>query len=77
MDFIGELESALGIQARKRYLPMQSGDVYATEADIQDMERDFGWRPRTGIRQGLESFARWYRAYTLPRNAALNTERAS
>lgn len=76
VDFIGELERAIGIQARKRYLPMQSGDVYATEADIDDMERDFGWKPRTGIRQGLEAFARWYRVYTLSRNAALNTGRA-
>ncbi len=76
-DFIGELERTLDIRARKRYLPMQAGDVYATEADIQDMERDFGWRPRTAIRQGLDSFAQWYRAYTRSKTSGLNAERAS
>ena len=62
-DFIETLEKALGAKAEKRYLPMQSGDVYATEADVSDLEREFGWKPTTPIEQGLASFAAWYRTY--------------
>lgn len=61
-DFIAELERALGAVAEKRYLPMQPGDVYATEAEVSDLERDFGWRPKTAIREGLGRFAYWYRS---------------
>jgi UDP-glucuronate 4-epimerase len=61
-DFISELERALGAVAEKRYLPMQPGDVYATEAEVSNLEREFGWRPNTTIREGLERFAEWYRS---------------
>lgn len=63
-SFIEALEDALGRKALKRYLPMQPGDVYATEADISGLERDFGWRPSTDIRRGLHEFADWFRDYT-------------
>ena len=62
-DFIAALESALGKKSVKRYLPMQQGDVQATCADVTDLERDFGWRPRTRIDEGLRRFAEWYVAY--------------
>lgn len=62
-EFIETLESALQMKAQKRYLPMQPGDVYATEADVSALERDFSWRPTTPIGEGLAGFARWYRAY--------------
>jgi UDP-glucuronate 4-epimerase len=63
LDFIEELERALGRKAEKRFLPMQEGDVYATEADVSDLERDFGWRPSTDVREGLRRFAEWFTAY--------------
>jgi len=62
-DFIAELERALGAKAEKRYLPMQPGDLYATEADVSGLERDFGWRPSTPVGEGLERFATWFRAW--------------
>ena len=62
-DFIVALESAMGAKAEKRYLPMQSGDVYATEADVSDLERDFGWKPSTQVEEGLASFASWFKKY--------------
>jgi UDP-glucuronate 4-epimerase len=62
-EFIRTLETALGKEARKRYLPMQPGDVYATEADIADMERDFGWKPKTALPEGIQSFAQWFMAF--------------
>jgi UDP-glucuronate 4-epimerase len=59
-DFIATLERALGREAKKRYLPMQDGDVYATEADVTDLERDFNWRPSTKVEEGLARFAEWF-----------------
>ena len=63
MEFISAIEENLGIEANKEYLPMQPGDVPATYADIDDLSRDFGFRPRTGIREGIKSFIEWYREY--------------
>jgi UDP-glucuronate 4-epimerase len=62
-DFIAVLERLLGAQAVKRDLPMQPGDVYATEADVSDLARDFGWSPNTPIEQGLARFVDWFREY--------------
>lgn len=63
MDFIETLEKALGKTADKEYLPMQPGDVYQTYADVSELERDFDFRPKTSINEGLDEFAVWYRAY--------------
>lgn len=62
-DFIATLESVLGRTAVKRYLPMQPGDALATYADVTDFEREFGWRPATTIRDGLQKFAQWYLSF--------------
>jgi UDP-glucuronate 4-epimerase len=61
--FIETLENALGKKAVKRYLPMQEGDVLATEADIEDTRRDLGWAPHTDIAEGLKTFAGWFNEY--------------
>lgn len=69
MHFIRTLEACLlreGIisqPARLDFLPMQPGDVYQTFADVEDLERDFGFRPATSIEEGLSKFASWYKAY--------------
>lgn len=63
LTFIEILENCLGIKARKELLPMQSGDVPATYADIDDLTRDFGFRPCTPIREGIARFVEWYREY--------------
>jgi UDP-glucuronate 4-epimerase len=63
MDFIQTLESALGRQARKRFLPMQAGDVVATHADVDDFWQATGFRPRTTLATGIARFADWYRGY--------------
>jgi len=59
--FIEVLEASLGAKAEKRFLPMQPGDVYATEADVDDLLRDFGWKPTTTIEEGLERFSAWFK----------------
>ncbi len=47
-------------EAHKKLVPMQPGDVPITYADTEALERDFGFRPNTGLRDGLARFAKWY-----------------
>lgn len=63
MHFIEVLEKAIGRTAKKAFLPMQPGDVYQTYADVDDLIRDFGFKPETSIEEGLGKFASWYRAF--------------
>jgi UDP-glucuronate 4-epimerase len=57
------LEECLGRTAKKNFLPLQPGDVPATRADVDDLVRDFGYRPRTTVEEGVARFVEWYRAY--------------
>lgn len=57
------LEENLGLEAKQELLPMQPGDVPATYADIDDLTRDFGFHPHTGIEAGIARFIDWYRDY--------------
>lgn len=61
MECIGTLESALGRRARKRFVPMQPGDVVSTHADTDSLWRATGFRPATPLAVGIKRFARWYR----------------
>lgn len=69
LSFVETLEKCLmneGIidkPAKKELLPMQPGDVYQTYADIDDLVRDFGFRPNTSLEAGLTHFARWYKEF--------------
>jgi UDP-glucuronate 4-epimerase len=62
-EFIETLEACLGMEAIKEYLPMQDGDVYQTYADVDDLARDFDFRPNTPLKEGLERFVQWYKSY--------------
>ena len=55
------LEKELGRTAVKDMLPMQPGDVPETFADVGDLMRDTGFRPRTPIEEGVRRFVAWYR----------------
>lgn len=63
MDYIGELEKALGREAQKTFLPMQDGDVRATFASADLLERLTGYKPSTPISVGVPAFAAWFREY--------------
>ncbi|MCL7971259.1 MAG: NAD-dependent epimerase [marine benthic group bacterium] len=63
LRFIEVLEAALGKKAELNMLPMQSGDVPATAADIEALARDTGFRPHTPIEEGLARFVDWYREF--------------
>ncbi|MBP5273400.1 MAG: NAD-dependent epimerase/dehydratase family protein [Abditibacteriota bacterium] len=50
-------------ESRKKLVPMQPGDVPVTYADVDDLQRDFGFRPSTPLREGLRRFAEWYKEF--------------
>jgi len=57
------LEAATGREAIKQFMPMQSGDVAQTYADIERINRDYGFRPEVSLEEGLPRFVDWYRQY--------------
>ena len=63
LHVVALLEKEFGRTAEKEMLPMQPGDVPATYADVEDLSRDVGFRPATGIEDGIARFAKWYRDY--------------
>jgi UDP-glucuronate 4-epimerase len=63
LHLIEVLESALGREARKNFLPMQPGDVPETAADIAALMRDVGFTPTTPIEEDIANFVAWYRAF--------------
>ncbi len=63
MDYIEAVESALGITAKKTFLPMQPGDVPATAADTSALEAWTGFKPNTPAKDGVARFVAWYREF--------------
>ena len=63
MDYISALEKALDQKAVLDLMPMQDGDVPATEADVSALGEDFGYRPSIQVDEGIQRFVDWYRAY--------------
>lgn len=62
MDFISEIEQALGVEAQKEFLPMQPGDVYQTYADTTHLEQDMGYKPSISLHEGIGKFIEWYKS---------------
>ena len=63
MDYIAALEAALGKTAKKNFLPMQAGDVPATEASPALLRALTGRVPTTSVEKGVAEFVRWYREH--------------
>jgi UDP-glucuronate 4-epimerase len=63
MRFIEILEDCLGKKAEKNFLPLQTGDVIATYADVDDLVKEVGFKPSTSIEEGIKKFVEWYRSY--------------
>ena len=59
----GILPADFDINAHRELVPMQPGDVPVTYADTAPLERDFGFKPSTPLREGLRRFAGWYRTF--------------
>lgn len=73
LDFVNILQEELvkaevlpkdyDFESHKELVPMQAGDVAVTYADTTPLERDFGFKPNTSLRDGLRKFARWYKEF--------------
>lgn len=63
IDFLETLQKHLGKKARIRLTEMQPGDVPATFADVDDLQRAVNFAPRTNIDEGIRRFVEWYREY--------------
>ena len=63
IDFIRILEAHLGKKAKMEFLPMQSGDVYKTYADTTLLERDFNYKPKIKLEQGIKKFIQWHKLW--------------
>lgn len=61
----GVLPKDYDFEAHKELVPMQAGDVPITYADTSALERDFGFKPSTSLREGLRKFAEWYKEFYL------------
>jgi len=63
MDYIEAIEDSLNLKAEKELLPLQPGDVPNTFADVSELERDFDFKPKTPVKEGVKNFIKWYRGY--------------
>ena len=73
LDYVGTLQEELvraqvlpadyDFEGHRELVGMQPGDVPVTYADSAALERDYGFTPKIGIREGLRAFAQWYKAY--------------
>ena len=73
LDFVNILQEELiranvlpndyDFESHKKLVPMQPGDVPITYADISELEKDFGFKPSTSLREGLKKFAEWYKKF--------------
>ena len=63
MDYIGALEESLGIEADKEMLPLQDGDVPDTYANVDDLVKEFGYKPDMSVKQGVTNFVKWYKDF--------------
>ena len=59
----GVLPADYDFEVHKELVPMQPGDVPVTYADTEPLERDFGFKPSTPLREGLRKFAEWYKTF--------------
>ena len=63
MEFISILEGVLDKQIKKKFLPIQPGDVIKTFANVDNLEKELNYKPQTSVRQGILNFVSWYRSY--------------
>ena len=71
----GILPKDYNFEAHKKLVPMQPGDVPVTYADVSTLERDFNFKPKTSLRDGLRKFVRWYREFYIRNKGAENSEK--
>ena len=55
--------------------PMQAGDVQSTWADVDELIKDYDYKPNTPIKKGLREFIKWYKMFTLKKNNYSTTQK--
>ena len=63
IDFIEAIENYIGKKAIKENLPMQPGDVSKTWADLSELNKDYNYKPRVSVKQGIGNFIEWFKDY--------------
>ena len=63
VDYVKALEDSLGRKAEKQFLPLQPGDIPSNQANVDNLAKDFDYRPVTKIEDGIQNFVNWYRSY--------------
>ena len=63
MDYIEAIEDSLNLKAEKELLPLQPGDVPNTFADVSELGKDFDFKPKTPVKEGVKNFIKWYKDY--------------
>ena len=62
-DFISAIENELGKKARANFLPMQTGDVPETFADVSALKKAINYQPKTSVEEGVKNFVKWFQEY--------------
>ena len=63
MDYIKAIENELNVNAIKELLPLQPGDVPDTFANVDDLVKDFDYKPKKPLAEGVKNFVDWYKEY--------------
>ena len=63
LDYIEAIENELNLKAKKELLPLQPGDVPDTYADVDDLVKEFDYKPQTPLKKGIKDFVDWYKEY--------------
>jgi UDP-glucuronate 4-epimerase len=63
LDFVEQIESSLGVVAKKNYMPLQDGDVEETWADVNPLEDEYGYEPKVEVADGIPRFVNWYKDF--------------
>ena len=63
LEFITEMETSLGKEAEKEFLPMQPGDVKKTWANVDGLINDYDYKPKVKVEEGVRRFVKWYQEY--------------
>jgi UDP-glucuronate 4-epimerase len=63
LEFVATLERCLGIEAKRKLLPMQAGDVAETHADVSALAAATGYQPQVSVAEGVPRFVEWYRSW--------------
>ena len=63
MDYIDALQKTLGKKAKINFLPLQPGDVPDTYASVDNLKKEFNYKPKTSVTEGVSNFVKWYKNY--------------